>query len=95
MERKVKDFKQLGQMLGITEYTLYGLEMLSNSGRKGYKILRVEGPEGNIPVKEFLARARLKPEQIGFEFIGTRGNVISNKIRIVKVKLKQQEEDQK
>mgnify|MGYP001626331344 CR=1 FL=1 len=94
---KAKSFKELGKLLGIEEhiYTLFAVELLNSQGKKGLKIIRVETQNGEaIPIKKFLEEHRLDPVQLGYDFIGSKGIPINNKIKVVKVKIRKQQEQQ-
>jgi hypothetical protein len=97
MEKKFKDFQALGQAYGIQLFNVYYTELLSSSGRKGARIIRVESNGQTIPVKEFIAKHRISPELIApdIEFIGTRGYNLDNKIKIARIKLKTQSQENK
>jgi hypothetical protein len=95
MAKKMSSFQELGREYGIQEYKVYYLEILSSTGRKGAKLIRVETLDGReIPVKEFISKNSLTPQSLGVEFIGTKGFVVSNKIKLAKIRTKPQNQEQ-
>jgi hypothetical protein len=95
MAKKMSSFQELGrEVLGYEIFTVFAVDLINSSGRKGLKLIRIEDSTGqNVPVHEFIKKYHIDPKSLNVDFIGMKGYQVSNKVRVLKIKAKRKEQE--